>query len=133
MQSIRKKSFAAEQLAKRQKKSPATIAIIVIAVIIAVGAVGYALYMHFGAKEVPTETDVPPKEPIKSIAVLPFRDMSPDNDQDWFCEGVADRILNNLSNIRNLKKYQDALHHFYLKVQMLTFLKLGNNLMSNQY
>ena len=49
MQSIRKKSFAAEQLAKRQKKNPVTIAIIVVLVVIAVAAVGYALYVRFGA------------------------------------------------------------------------------------
>ncbi|GAG28712.1 unnamed protein product, partial [marine sediment metagenome] len=52
MHSPYKKSFAAEQLRKRQKKSPTTIAIIVIAVIVAVIAVGYAVYMRFGAKEI---------------------------------------------------------------------------------
>jgi len=38
-----------------------------------------------------------------SIAVLPFADMSPGRDQSYFCEGVAEEILNALSNIPQLR------------------------------
>jgi TolB-like protein len=37
-----------------------------------------------------------------SIAVLPFVDMSPDKDQGYFCEGVAEEILNALTKIPEL-------------------------------
>lgn len=37
-----------------------------------------------------------------SIAVLPFVDMSPEKDQGYFCEGVAEEILNALAKIRQL-------------------------------
>jgi len=37
-----------------------------------------------------------------SIAVLPFVDMSPEHDQGYFCEGVAEEILNALTKIRAL-------------------------------
>ena len=37
-----------------------------------------------------------------SIAVLPFVDMSPDKDQGYFCEGVAEAILNALTRIEKL-------------------------------
>ena len=37
-----------------------------------------------------------------SIAVLPFADMSPDKDQGYFCEGVAEEILNALTKIQRL-------------------------------
>jgi adenylate cyclase len=37
-----------------------------------------------------------------SIAVLPFLDLSPDKDQEYFCEGVAEEILNALTPIRDL-------------------------------
>ena len=37
-----------------------------------------------------------------SIAVLPFADMSPDKDQGYFCEGVAEEILNALTKIERL-------------------------------
>ncbi|MGH7702119.1 MAG: protein kinase domain-containing protein, partial [Gemmatimonadales bacterium] len=38
----------------------------------------------------------------KSIAVLPFADMSPQKDQDYFCEGIAEEIINALSRIEAL-------------------------------
>ena len=37
-----------------------------------------------------------------SVAVLPFVDMSPEQDQGYFCEGMAEEILNALSKIRQL-------------------------------
>ncbi len=43
---------------------------------------------------------VEPEQP--SIAVLPFLDLSPDKDQEYFCEGVAEEIINALTPIRNL-------------------------------
>lgn len=38
-----------------------------------------------------------------SIAVLPFVDMSPQKDQEWFCDGITDEIIGQLSNISELK------------------------------
>jgi non-specific serine/threonine protein kinase len=43
---------------------------------------------------------LPPPGP--SIAVLPFADMSPAKDQDYFCEGMAEEIINSLSGIQGL-------------------------------
>lgn len=37
-----------------------------------------------------------------SIAVLPFADMSPEKDQDHFCEGMAEEIINALAKIRGV-------------------------------
>jgi len=34
---------------------------------------------------------------VHSIAVLPFADMSPEKDQDHFCEGMAEEIINSLA------------------------------------
>ncbi len=39
----------------------------------------------------------------KSIAVLPFADMSPQRDQEYFCEGIAEEIINALTNIQALR------------------------------
>ena len=39
----------------------------------------------------------------KSVAVLPFADLSPAKDQDWFCEGIAEEILNSLSKLPGLR------------------------------
>ena len=41
-------------------------------------------------------------EPIASIAVLPFADMSPQKDQDYFCEGMSEEIVNVLAKIEGL-------------------------------
>jgi adenylate cyclase len=38
-----------------------------------------------------------------SIAVLPFVDMSPDRDQDYLCEGLAEELINVLTNIDGLR------------------------------
>ena len=40
---------------------------------------------------------------VKSIAVLPFVDMSPQKDQDYFCEGIAEEIINALTKIDALR------------------------------
>lgn len=38
-----------------------------------------------------------------SVAVLPFADMSPEKDQDYFCEGIAEELINGLGRIENLR------------------------------
>jgi TolB-like protein/Tfp pilus assembly protein PilF len=38
-----------------------------------------------------------------SIAVLPFANMSADREQDYFCDGMAEDIVNNLSKIAGLR------------------------------
>lgn len=40
---------------------------------------------------------------IPSIAVLPFKDMSINKDQEYFGDGIAEEILNSLSNLKALK------------------------------
>ena len=47
---------------------------------------------------VETHDDKPP-----SVAVLPFVDMSPNKDQGYFCEGIAEEILNALTKIESLQ------------------------------
>ena len=49
------------------------------------------------------------KEPVaspseeRSIAVLPFADLSREKDQGYFCEGIAEEIIGTLSRIRGLR------------------------------
>jgi TolB-like protein/Tfp pilus assembly protein PilF len=42
-------------------------------------------------------------ERVVSIAVLPFADMSAAKDQDWFCDGIAEEILNALTPLQGLR------------------------------
>src|SRR5437867_12083070 len=43
------------------------------------------------------------RSPIKSIAVLPFENLSRDPDNAYFADGVQDEILTNLARIADLK------------------------------
>jgi adenylate cyclase len=44
-----------------------------------------------------------PHGQLSTIAVLPFADMSPERDQDYFCEGLAEELINALTNIDGLQ------------------------------
>ena len=41
--------------------------------------------------------------PDASVAILPFADLSEAHDQDYFCDGLAEEILNALAKIRDLR------------------------------
>ncbi|HZZ76181.1 MAG TPA: adenylate/guanylate cyclase domain-containing protein [Puia sp.] len=41
--------------------------------------------------------------PYKSVAVLPFVNMSNDPDQEYFSDGIAEEIINSLTHIKDLK------------------------------
>jgi len=43
------------------------------------------------------------RDDARAIAVLPFTDMSPGKDQDYFCDGMAEEILNALTGISGLR------------------------------
>ena len=53
-----------------------------------------------GAAAVPS-TAVPP--PAASVAILPFTDMSPGRDQEYFCDGIAEEIINALCCVHGLR------------------------------
>src|SRR5205814_8829625 len=40
---------------------------------------------------------------MPSIAVLPFADVSPGKDQDYFSDGIAEEILDNLAQVEGLR------------------------------
>ncbi|MBN4072336.1 protein kinase [bacterium AH-315-F03] len=42
------------------------------------------------------------QENIRSVAVLPFRNMSADPEQEFFCDGIAEDIINDLTRVENL-------------------------------
>ncbi len=53
----------------------------------------------------PPETKVPvqSEKEAPSIAVLPFEDLSPLKDQEYFADGLAEELLNDLSKIQQLR------------------------------
>lgn len=62
----------------------------------------YDVSWHGIRREEDLPEDQPEDDRMTSIAVLPFADMSPEGDQGYFCEGIAEEILNALTKIKQL-------------------------------
>ena len=73
-----------------------------IAAILVFSAAGLWLYSQRKIADSP-QTHLDTVVTTKSIAVLPFRDMSPSSDQAWFGEGLAEEILGALTRIPDLR------------------------------
>jgi len=48
-------------------------------------------------------TAISPSQGEKSIAVLPFTNMSADPEQEYFCDGISEEIINSLTQISELR------------------------------
>jgi serine/threonine-protein kinase len=73
-----------------------------IAAIILIGlAIGFYFLMRKEKQPAPT----PPAQTEwkNSIAVLPFEDLSPQKDQEYFCDGMTEEIIGKLSKLGELK------------------------------
>ncbi len=55
------------------------------------------------AESEPSEPQAAPTQPDKSIAVLPFVNMSGDPEQEYFSDGIAEELLNRLAQLPDLK------------------------------
>lgn len=57
-------------------------------------------------KELETEStrkSISAEKPAPSIAVLPFVDMSPQRDQEYFCDGISEELLDALTKVGGLR------------------------------
>jgi len=72
-------------------------------------ALGYFAYDKFvltpaeHAKELATAQAAAPEDKAKSIAVLPFVNMSEDVSNEYFSDGISEEILNSLAKVRELR------------------------------
>ena len=92
------KPIAAKQKEPKRVIIPKLIGSIVVVVIL-VGIIGYALYSRYTGEPIPV-TEI---EEIKSIAVLPFENISPEEEQEYFCYGLVDEIINALTHVKGLR------------------------------
>jgi serine/threonine protein kinase len=75
----------------------------------------------------PKEESVPSEPIIPSVAVLPFQDLSPQKDQEYFCDGLADELINRLTKIKNLR-IPARTSVFSLKGKALSIWEIGEKL-----
>jgi non-specific serine/threonine protein kinase len=66
-------------------------------------------------------------EAMASIAVLPFADLSPEKDQDYFCEGLAEELINALFKIEGLRVASRA-SAFQIKDTVSDLREIGRRL-----
>src|SRR5438552_7505289 len=83
---------AAAPLWLRWARSPAAL---VLGLLVAALALGLPFYRHQNLT-----TSSPPE---KSIAVLPFLDLSETRDQEYFCDGMSEEILEALAKVEGLR------------------------------
>ncbi len=73
------------------------------AVVLALGAAAYPIWRVWpraeGAPAIPAQA----AGAARSVAVLPFVDMSQARDQEWFADGLSEEILNALASLPELK------------------------------
>jgi len=70
---------------------------------------------------------VPAVSEKPSIAVLPFEDLSPDKDQEYFCDGLAEELINRLTNVEKLRVPARA-SAFSFKGKERDFQEIGEKL-----
>jgi serine/threonine protein kinase/Tfp pilus assembly protein PilF len=66
----------------------------------------FGIALSSGSMSTPSDTMVVPVRPVsaaKSVAVLPFANMSNDPDNEYFTDGMAEEIINALSKIQALR------------------------------
>jgi serine/threonine protein kinase/Tfp pilus assembly protein PilF len=64
---------------------------------------------------------------LPSIAVLPFADMSPEKDQGYFCEGIAEEIINALCRVQGLR-VASRTSSFQFKDSLADLREIGSTL-----
>jgi serine/threonine protein kinase/Tfp pilus assembly protein PilF len=67
-------------------------------IVISIVVIGLISWLLFFQKEA-----ISPSPDKHSIAVLPFVDLSAQKDQEYFCDGLAEELINRLTNIENLR------------------------------
>jgi len=95
---IRMKPEAATAIVKEKKAMLMTWQRIALSIVVIFVLAAVAIW-YFSFRQ-PVISDI--EEAPKTIAVLPFVDLSPDKDQEYFVDGLSEEILNSLTQIPDL-------------------------------
>jgi TolB-like protein/Tfp pilus assembly protein PilF len=86
----------------RRERAPSSKPVFIIAACLAVAALAVASFL-FWQRHVPKTSATALGIPEKSIAVMPFQNLSEDKANAYFADGIQDEILTRLSKIADLK------------------------------
>src|SRR6266478_986206 len=86
----------------RKERAPSRKPILIIAACLAVAALAFAAFLFWRGHESKTSAGAS-GIPEKSIAVLPFENLSSDKENAYFADGIQDEILTRLAKIADLK------------------------------
>src|SRR5438034_940663 len=119
-QGIKRTETADAMPATARKKKHVWIYVVVIGAILSIG-------LFFLGRYTALDTAGPARTSNKSIAVLPFSDLSPNHDQESFSVGMAEEILNALAHIRGLRVVGRSSSFFY-KGKNVSLKQIGSEL-----
>jgi len=100
-QGIKRTEIADAMPVAARSKKHAWIYVIVIGAAVSIGL--FLLGRYSAGNGTPRQSEAATVAPNKSIAVLPFDNLSRDPDNAYFCEGVQDEILTRLAKVADLK------------------------------
>ena len=86
-----------------------------------------ALELRLALDEVQGALGTADTKRLPSVAVLAFADMSAEKDQDYFCEGIAEELINGLGRIENLR-VASRTSSFQFKGTSLDVREIGHKL-----
>ena len=90
-----------------------------VVILLSIGFVAWRLFFEKKA--------VPEAQSKSSVAVLPFEDLSPQKDQEYFCAGLAESIIYALSGVKEIRvPGKDSAR--YLKSKDLSVQEIGRKL-----
>src|SRR5439155_4360901 len=99
---IKRESEVAHEQSKTRHTGRRIIGLTIIVAVIAAGLLVFQLVRSKSAVT-PRQSQAATSVPEKSIAVLPFDNLSDDKSNAYFAEGIQDEILTRLSKIADLK------------------------------
>ena len=94
MESCRRKLSHRIGVAGRRSRGGAWVYIVLLGTVLSIG-------LFFLARYTPSQKET--ESAAKSIAVLPFADLSQAHDQEYFCDGISEEIVDALAKIEGLR------------------------------
>ena len=107
-------------------REPQWAALLTVAVIALIGSVFWLLPKNDREAAVTTAETVDADEAV-SVAVLPFADMSPEGNQEYFADGLSEELLNVLVRIDGLK-VASRTSSFALKNEVISIAEVADRL-----